>query len=227
LFFSFLSPSPLPSTPVGKKYICQGILFKFAMDVELRPGLWMYGGDRCSNEKAMKAASHEMKGLMCYYQSRTDNLHLPLMCLVHFRGFCLLASSILPISHSTIRYGSMDAGRQVHASDAELCQLMRQAASKINIAPHLVSDKTLYGPGDIEGHRGSDGKLYLIDFSRVMPCEAPGFFPNAQRRAIFYNLLRPTLVKTNLKPLSSDAFSAWSSADPRRSEANSAISQVP
>lgn len=43
----------------GEKYITQGILFKFASD---KYGL--YGGD----EYAMKAAGHELKGLMGFYK---------------------------------------------------------------------------------------------------------------------------------------------------------------
>jgi len=39
--------------------------------------------------------------------------------------------------------------------------------------PHLVRSKMLYGPGDIEGHLGRDGKFYLLDFSRLFPPEAP------------------------------------------------------
>ena len=43
----------------GTKYIVQGILFKFAKDTPVGDG-WMYGGDSPSDEKAIKAASHEV-----------------------------------------------------------------------------------------------------------------------------------------------------------------------
>lgn len=35
----------------GRKYICQGILFKFALDTMLGPDVWMYGGASCLDEK--------------------------------------------------------------------------------------------------------------------------------------------------------------------------------
>lgn len=31
-----------------------------------------------------------------------------------------------------------------------------------------VSPKLIYGPGDIEGHKGTDGRFYLIDFARLV-----------------------------------------------------------
>lgn len=43
----------------GTKYIVQGILFKFSRDLPVGHG-WMYGGDFPSDEKAMKAALHEV-----------------------------------------------------------------------------------------------------------------------------------------------------------------------
>ena len=40
----------------------------------------------------------------------------------------LVAMSLLPIDHSTIKYGSMDAGSTVHTSDKRLVDMMKQAA---------------------------------------------------------------------------------------------------
>lgn len=46
----------------GSKYICQSILFKFALDVKMEGDYWIYGGKHGSNnEKAMKSANHELK----------------------------------------------------------------------------------------------------------------------------------------------------------------------
>ena len=35
----------------GTKYIVSGILFKFARDNLIAPNIWMYGGDRSSDER--------------------------------------------------------------------------------------------------------------------------------------------------------------------------------
>lgn len=54
---------------------------------------------------------------------------------------------------------------------------MHTVATILNIKGHYAgigSDKKfLYGPCDIEGHIGKDGKYYIIDTARVMPPDAP------------------------------------------------------
>ena len=40
------------------------ILFKFAVDKEVAEGVWVYGGTSPSHENAMKAANHELRGLL-------------------------------------------------------------------------------------------------------------------------------------------------------------------
>eukprot|EP01127_Copromyxa_protea_P013751 TRINITY_DN3720_c0_g1_i2.p1 TRINITY_DN3720_c0_g1~~TRINITY_DN3720_c0_g1_i2.p1 ORF type:complete len:1412 (+),score=225.99 TRINITY_DN3720_c0_g1_i2:23-4237(+) len=200
-----ITPASVGGIAGGRKYICQGILFKFALDTQISPGLWMYGGKKAYDEKAIKAACNEKKGLTCYWQCGIPGLYFPLMCLIHYRGFCLIAVSVLPLSKGSLAYGSNDAGNTVYASNEELNQKMLLAGQKLNIQGHLVRDKTIYGPGDIEGHVGTDGKFYVLDFGRVLPPEAPGSIPNA----LFYNLLRPQLVQSFPSALCSDAFSGW------------------
>jgi hypothetical protein len=69
--------------------------------------------------------------------------------------------------------GSHDAGKTVHASDTRFNQKMQQAAKILNLKPHVIGKgtqaKTLYSCGDIEGHRGTDQRTYLLDFARVFP----------------------------------------------------------
>ena len=84
---------------------------------------FMYGGARQSTSKAMIAAGHDLKGLMSFYNAQPSGvLHYPLMALIgkvnvgtHFakltpgvdyKGFRLSAQSFLPISKSTIKYGT-------------------------------------------------------------------------------------------------------------------------
>ena len=61
------------------RYICQNILFKLCWDIKLREGLFMYGGDKPSDEAAMKVANHELKGLMHYYSCNLKKLRFPLV----------------------------------------------------------------------------------------------------------------------------------------------------
>jgi hypothetical protein len=49
----------------------------------------------------------------------------------------------------------------------------------------------MYSACDLEGHVGVDGKLYLLDFSRVMPPERP----QGLKMEHLFRLLRPEFVK--------------------------------
>ena len=101
----------------------------------------------------------------------------------------------------------------------------------LNLKEHFCGtfqQKQLSTPCDLEVHRGTDGKIYLIDFSRLMPPENPHtnksyyfyfylffyFSIYCFRKTKFsylYELLRPELVREYKVPLSSDAFSRFSS----------------
>lgn len=179
----------------------------------------MYGGNQASWQNAMKSAGHELKGLMCYYNAKIDGLRVPLMALIDYRGIRLLAVSMcdvillllfsscsqytfvhqsLPITKDTLRYGSHDGGFNVCASDPELNQRMEEAARRINLKKHIVAATEIWGPGDIEGHKGLDEHYYVIDFGRVMP---PAYDFEMERdrnsRRIFYEKLRPEFVRSN------------------------------
>ena len=65
-------------------------------------------------ENAMKSASHELIGLDAYFtHGLSKNVHFPLLCVIDYRGYRLLASSQLPISGKTLVYGSGNAGKTV------------------------------------------------------------------------------------------------------------------
>ena len=66
----------------------------------------------------------------------------------------------------------------------------------------------LWGPTDIEGHLGSDGRHYVIDLARVFP---PTCLDARVKETFLYELMRPEWVADNSVPLSSDAFSGFSS----------------
>jgi hypothetical protein len=191
----------------GEKYIYNGILFKFAID-------WkdIYGSD----EFAMKAAGHELKGLMQVFTSNVTGISVPLMTLIDYLGFRLVAESILPINRTTIVYGSADAGITVHASRDEVNERMKQLGDKLHLAGHIVGrDKTntclLHTAGDMEGHLGYDGEFYLVDFARLMPPTPP---VRNNRTSYLYQLFRPEFVKSYKVHLCSDSFSKLDEHDP-------------
>jgi hypothetical protein len=156
------------------------------MDVPLGTVRWLYGGGHENNEKAMKSACNELKGLACLFQCRIPGLHFPLMTSIHYKGFCVLAISILPIQEKSLVYGSSDGGATCFCEEP-VSAWMREAGEKLHLAPHTVCGNTIYGydshflktqfhtnvglfrPGDFEVHRGMDGRFYCLDFARLMP----------------------------------------------------------
>jgi hypothetical protein len=169
-----------------------------------------FGGS--NDYAAAKVAGHELKGLQAYMNAGVKELHYPLMALVDYRGFRLIAMSILPIDRGTIVYGSADAGTHVHSSNERVNRRMLSAARALNLKPHMVGRfahgaKMLASAGDLEGHVGRpDGKFYLCDFSRAMPPETP---VRGVPLGHLYRLLRPEFVRRHPTPLCSDGFSAF------------------
>ena len=202
-----IRPAAMGGIAGGEKYVSHNIVFKFQVDY-----LNLYGGDA----NAAAAGDHELVGLSAYYRvistMRGVGIHVPLACLIDYRGFRLWAVSRLPISRHTLILGSSDGGEHIVNLDPNVSQAMARIALHLNLKPHHVMDKSgkqtlLHGPFDIEGHRGTDGRVYLLDFHRVFPPEPVQASAHLQlKNAHLYRLLRPELVRSNERPLSSDAF---------------------
>jgi len=197
-----ISPLSLGGIAGGDKYMVNGILFKFAVDS---------AGLLGSDEAASKVAGHDLKGLIAYFNLGIPDLYFPLMALVDYLGFRLIAMSLLPINSSTIVYGTADAGKNIHAKHAELNQKMKYSATKLNLKPHVAGfmeerSRKVWSAADVEGHVGHDGKLYLLDFSRTFPPRKPD---RSHQNSHLYFLLRPEFVKNYPKPLCSDAYSGF------------------
>jgi hypothetical protein len=51
--------------------------------------------------------------------------------------------------------------------EAELSRKVEQACKWLHLKQHIVGkDVTLYGPGDLEGHKGQDGRFYIVGTHR-------------------------------------------------------------
>jgi hypothetical protein len=147
----------------GQKFLHDGIFLKFAIDL-----YGVYGGD----VGASKAASRELQGLKAYFQARIQGLFVPFMVVIDYRGFRMSAMPCLPIGKGTLKYGSNDGGLTIIKEDKLLNRIMKMAAQEIGLKGHLAgirSPNKIYGPADIEGHRGTDGRYYVIDTARVLP----------------------------------------------------------
>lgn len=93
------------------------------------------------------------------------------MVVIDQWGFRLIAMALLPIGPSTLLYGSADGGNTVHNDDPQLNDMMQKIGAELNLRPHKVgvnspSSCTLHTAGDVEVHRGRDGRYYCVDFAR-------------------------------------------------------------
>jgi tetratricopeptide (TPR) repeat protein len=171
----------------------------------------LYKGD----SNAAKAAGHELKGVMSYYNCYLPNFHQPLMAIIDYRGFRLSAISLLPIREGRLIYGSDDCGATVFNMVPEFSEKMEKAARILNLASHTIAGQRIHSAYDVEGHE-ANGKYYLLDLARTFPPELPldeeraSWPPNA----FLYRLLRPELVKKSSVPLSSDAGNVVQRSDP-------------
>eukprot|EP01117_Protostelium_nocturnum_P018219 TRINITY_DN7584_c0_g1_i1.p1 TRINITY_DN7584_c0_g1~~TRINITY_DN7584_c0_g1_i1.p1 ORF type:complete len:891 (+),score=348.35 TRINITY_DN7584_c0_g1_i1:80-2752(+) len=200
-----IKPVEIGGIAGGQKFIVSGILFKFCIDSH-----GIYEGDN----NAMKAASHELKGLEQYLRTEIDELCVPLMAFIDYRGWRLQAVSLLPIKRESLIYGSEDGGRKVSMSDNVFNNLMLDASKFLNLKPHFVGQAPnlleIASCCDIEGHQGSDGRYYLLDFARVAPAHPPN-----KRGENLYKLFRFEFLADYEKPLSSDVFSGMGSHNAR------------
>eukprot|EP01117_Protostelium_nocturnum_P004713 TRINITY_DN1709_c0_g1_i1.p1 TRINITY_DN1709_c0_g1~~TRINITY_DN1709_c0_g1_i1.p1 ORF type:complete len:1608 (-),score=618.00 TRINITY_DN1709_c0_g1_i1:52-4875(-) len=198
-----IKPVSVGGVAGGQKYIVCGILFKFCIDQ-----FGLYGGDH----NAMKAASHELKGLQQYYYCGIPELRVPLMAFIDYRGWRLQAVSLLPIESDSLVYGSADGGRTVLKEEPVLNECMERAAKSINIKAHKVGplgyEQVIHSCCDIEGHKGTDGRFYLLDFARVAPSQPP-----SSKGENLYNLFRFEFIRAYQTALSSDVFSMMGKND--------------
>ncbi len=140
------------------------ILFKFALDHD-----GIFGGN---DRAACKVSDQELKGLMSFFSLDLD-LSFPMMTLVRYRGFTVVAMSLLPVDRTTLVYGSNDGGKNVLNSHEKFSRIMIKAGNFLNLRSHLCGmeendTKRLCAAADIEGHVGHDRNLYLLDFGRAI-----------------------------------------------------------
>ena len=184
---------------------------------------------------ANKVQGHELKGLRQFYshffaRRRAGLVSFPLISIIDYCGYRITAMTQLPIDGSkTLIYGSRNAGGActVENKVPAWTNFVSEACSALNLAPHFVHNDR--GKGeielnscvDLEGHAGTDGRMYLLDFSRLFPADLG---PNVSQKdndplQIYYRLFRPEFLQSWSTPLSADTYSNFQS---RANEAKSA-----
>lgn len=91
-----IKPIAIGGVAGGEKFIVSGILFKFAAGDS---SINIYGNE----ESAQKIASHELRSLNSVFLTGVSGLSFPLMALINYLGFCVIAISLIPISKDTIQ----------------------------------------------------------------------------------------------------------------------------
>ena len=153
----------------GRKFVVKNILFKFA---DPAGGPYIH-----SFELSQKAAAHDLQGATAFAQyGQEDQVFLSLQTLIDFGGFRLQAMQMLPIDGSTLVIGTGDACETLPKADPEACKHFKRIADKMGLAEHEIKVKggasvRLHFGADVEGHRGKDGKLYVLDTARTFPAE--------------------------------------------------------
>jgi hypothetical protein len=90
---------------------------------------------------------------------------------------------------------------------------MESISEQLHLKTHLTGRKSnsrlISGPGDVEVHKGRDGRYYIVDCARLLPPEDPSYRGINDKRIVFYDHLRPEFVRKSSVPLNSDALTMW------------------
>lgn len=205
----------------GDKYLVGNVLFKFAVDSSN-----IFGGD---DAMAIKVAGHELKGVSAAFNAWLPDFSVPLLSLVDYRGFRLIGMTLLPISRDTLVYGSCDAGRTiVQKASPEIVEALERLAKRLNLRDHPLGGDGRYRmpvPVDLEVHHSeADGRTYLLDFSRMLPPQAP--HRGSPGISYLYRLLRLELVQKYPVPLCADGFSPFLRLNPKGEESEELKAEV-
>ena len=165
-----IKPLESRGTLGGYKYEVRGVFFKFAHEIQYL----------VNASNAAKVSGHELRAcsMIALYALENSDCSLlpPLMALVDFRGFRLLAVSQLPIQgDDSLVYGSNDGGLTIKNSDPRFRDAIEKMGEHFNLAGHLsgIDNQTVvYTGSDIEGHYAND-RYYILDLARFFPPEAP------------------------------------------------------
>lgn len=78
-----------------------------------------------------------------------------------------MAISLLPIDSNSLIYGSNNAGLDIRV-DPTFNEMISKCCSCLNLGERTVAGGTkVRTPIDLEGHKGSDGRYYVIYFLPV------------------------------------------------------------
>ena len=99
---------------------------------------------------------------------------------------------------------------------------LKNLFQKLNLRPHENKGVEVPAAVDVEVHRGADGRIYILDVSRVFPPQDPR--KSSKVRSYLFELLRPEFLEwyycQHGKQFCSDAFSGF--MDPEKEDTKEA-----
>ncbi|WOL17203.1 clustered mitochondria protein-like [Canna indica] len=151
------------------------------------------------NEQATYAsANNDLKGTKAYQEVDIPGLYNLAMAIVDYRGYRVVAQSIIPgilqgDKSNSLLYGSVDNGKKISWNESFHAKVV-EAAKRLHLKEHAVLDGSgnavkLAAPVECKGIVGSDDRHYLLDLMRVTPRDANYVGP-----AYRFCVLRPELV---------------------------------
>ena len=84
------------------------------------------------------------------------------------------------------KISTQDGGNHYSFSDEIANKFAETIGTKLNLKKHSLNnleDKFIYTPADIEIHKGIDNHYYILDFSRLFPCD---YFMKRIKGSIFF-----------------------------------------
>jgi len=197
-----------PLTLDSNKYIVHGILYAFTEDRKIGD-YWLYGIRLKSDYFAMKAFSGEVRNSRALYKiilNNNLNLRIPLNTIIHYLGYSIFATSLIPVTKDSLLYGSSTTGFQIFTNERAF-PIVEYLSQSYGLGEHLVFDqqsntkKKIKLAVDVELHE-IDGAFYIKDFIRLFP-PSNSSFPLS-------TFFRPEyLIKNPNLNISCDSFSGF------------------
>ncbi|KAG0449031.1 hypothetical protein HPP92_027514 [Vanilla planifolia] len=131
-----------------------------------------------SEQATYASANNDLKGTKAYQEADIPGLYNLAMAIVDYRGYRVVAQSIIPgilqgDKSDSLLYGSVDNGKKICWNESFHLKV-QEAAKRLHLKEHTVFDGSgnvikLAAPVECKGIVGSDDRHYLLDLMRVTP----------------------------------------------------------
>ena len=177
-------------------FVYNQIFFSFAVDTK---DTYKDVSSTDSNP-SFTATNHDMLGLRTLQVIDVDSLHIIATCHINFKGYRVVAQSIIPgiltntDQSSLTEFGSVDDGKTIHNNE-EFNEIMQKVCKQLSIKESKILDEAnkehnIPGSIDVKGIRGTDKRKYLLDLVRLTPRDS-----NYLGKNYTSCLVRPELIR--------------------------------